>query len=59
MSDNNYNTGHKVLDFGLLTISWIGSIMAINITLIPIVFSSIASILACINYYYQIKKNKS
>jgi hypothetical protein len=58
MSDHNYNTGLKTLDFGLLAISWIGSILAINITIIPIVLSSIASLMAIVNYYYQIKKNK-
>jgi hypothetical protein len=51
-------TGNKFLDAGLLSVSWICGFISLNITMVPIILSSIASVLACINYYYQIKKNK-
>jgi hypothetical protein len=47
-------TGHVGLICG-----WIlGFIGATSLGIVPIVLSSIASLLAIINYYYQIKKNK-
>ena len=58
MSDNNHNTGNRILDFGLMSVSWICGIMVWNITIIPLVLSSAASLMAIVHYYYQIKKNK-
>jgi hypothetical protein len=51
---DNANTGHVGL-----TIGWIlGFVGATSLNWIPIVLSSAASIMAIVNYYYQIKKNK-
>lgn len=42
-----------------LAISWyFGVIGAITLHTIPIILSSVASLMAIINYYYQIKKNR-
>lgn len=48
------NLGHVGLIFG-----WcLGFIGAVSLEKVPIILSSIASLLAIVNYYYQIKKNK-
>jgi hypothetical protein len=54
MSD--HQTGHKFMDFGLLGISWICGFISMNVTYVPIILSSIASLLSI---YYQIKKHKN
>lgn len=42
-----------------LIFGWVlGFIGATSLGIIPIVLSSIASVMAIINYYYQIKKNR-
>lgn len=42
-----------------LIIGWLlGFIAAVSWNVVPIVLSSAASIMAIINYYYQIKKNR-
>lgn len=42
-----------------LITAWIfGFIGFISFNTVPIILSSIASILAIVNYYYQIKKNR-
>jgi hypothetical protein len=48
------NLGHVGLVCGWL----LGFIGATSLGIIPIVLSSVASLLAIVNYYYQIKKNK-
>ena len=51
---DNGTIGHIGLIYG-----WIlGFIGATSLGIIPIALSSIASLMAIINYYYQIKKNK-
>lgn len=51
---DNVNNGHV-----LTIISWLlGFIGAVSWNIVPIVLSSAASIMAIINYYYQIKKNR-
>lgn len=51
---DNANTGHVGLIIG-----WIfGFIGATSLGWLPIILSSVASIMAIVNYYYQIKKNK-
>lgn len=51
---DNATTGHVGLIAG-----WIfGFIGATSLGVIPIVLSSLASVMAIVNYYYQIKKNK-
>jgi hypothetical protein len=42
-----------------LFVAWYFAFVSIiNANIIPIILSSIASTMAIINYYYQIKKNK-
>jgi hypothetical protein len=42
-----------------LIIGWIFAFFTwVNPSIIPIILSAAASIMACVNYYYQIKKNK-
>lgn len=51
---DNGNTGHVCM-----IVSWmLGFIGAVSWNIVPIILSSVASIMAIINYYYQIKKNK-
>jgi len=52
---DNGNTGHF-----FMVVSWLlGFIGAVSWNMLPIALSSIASVMAIINYYYQIKKNKN
>lgn len=56
MSDNNT---HSAGGYVLTIFGWIAGFIGIaSMSLIPIVLSSLASIMACIHYYYQIKKNR-
>jgi hypothetical protein len=51
---DNGNTGHVYM-----VVSWLfGFVGAVSWNIIPIILSSAASIMAIVNYYYQIKKNK-
>ena len=43
---------------GLISGWLLGFIGAVSLGTIPIILSSVASAMAIINYYYQIKKNK-
>ena len=52
------DTGHRVYEIGTMSLSWLFGLISLPITTIPIILSSIASIMACINYYYQIRKHK-
>lgn len=55
---NEHNTssasGYVLTLFGWIT----GFIGVASMSLLPIILSSIASAMAIVNYYYQIKKNK-
>jgi hypothetical protein len=51
---DNGTTGHV----GLITGWVLGFIGATSLGIIPIALSSLASLMAIVNYYYQIKKNK-
>lgn len=52
---DNGNTGHF-----FMVISWLfGFIGAVSWNMLPIFLSSVASVMAIVNYYYQIKKNKN
>jgi hypothetical protein len=43
-----------------LIFGWmLGFIAFISVEKVPIILSSIASLMAIVNYYYQIKKNKN
>lgn len=54
-----YTMDHPTLGPVGLIFGWLlGFIAAISWNVLPIVLSSAASIMAIINYYYQIKKNK-
>jgi hypothetical protein len=55
MSDHQHNTGNRFFDIGLLGISWVCGFISINVTYIPIILSSLASLLSI---YYQYQKNK-
>lgn len=51
------------MDNGRAFLGHLGTIMGwmfamVNPSVIPIVLSSIASVMACINYYFSIKKNR-
>jgi hypothetical protein len=51
---DNGQMGHVFMVF-----SWVaGFIGAVSWNVVPIALSSIASVMAIINYYYQIKKNR-
>jgi hypothetical protein len=43
---------------GLISGWLLGFIGAVSLGTIPIILSSIASVMAIVNYYYQIRKNK-
>lgn len=52
------DTGHRMYEIGTMIFSWIFGLISLPVTAIPIILSSIASVMACINYYYQIRKHK-
>lgn len=56
MSEHNYSStgGYVLTVFG-----WIAGFIGIaSMSLIPIILSSVASLMAIVHYYYQIKKNR-
>jgi hypothetical protein len=57
MSDNT--TTHGAGGYILTAFGWIAGFIGLaSMSLIPIILSSIASLMAIVNYWYQIKKNK-
>lgn len=60
MSDNNNYAGTGVIGLILTVFGWVtGFIGLVSLSAVPIILSSIASLMAIVNYYYQIKKTKS
>lgn len=58
MSDNQHH-GQGAIGYVLTGFSWVAAFISLtSLSIIPIILSSVASILACVNYYYQIRKNK-
>lgn len=55
---NHDHTNGSIGTMGLI-VGWIFTFFTwVNPSIIPVILSSVASIMAAINYYYQIKKNK-